>query len=152
MNKKHELDRKKILFTDGHQGRYLDAEDLAQLACISIKHAYRLIADPSKITPTIHRLVTMQLLGSVPGWPPGWRIVDGVLYGPNGRGVSLADVDNLQLQRQLLNHAQRDAERLSNEVYKLRKRAAVPRELRVYINDDPEPRRVIDIQGKRRTA
>lgn len=145
--------RKTLRISDGHDFCRVDAYLLADLACISLKHAYRIINGESKLTPTIQRLVCIQMLGTVPSWPPGWRFRDGRLWSPNGVGYWPQCVENTGLERQLQQHTQKDNERLQAEVNRARKQLATPRELRIYHNDEKKPRRVLTVgEASKRTA
>lgn len=134
----HFLKRKRILISDGHQARYVTAHQLSELACISLKHAYRIMKDPDSMSPTIRRLVTIQLLGTIPNWPCGWRFVDGKLYSPKGAGIVASDLENLQIKHMVLELLESDFERLKNENARLRKQLSQPR---LVVNNPPEKQR-----------
>lgn len=142
MKKSHFINRKKLLISDGHHARYVDAHMLADLCSISEKHAYRLITNPRSITPTLDKLIKMQLLGTVTGWPAGWRWQDGQLWSPDGRGFFPVDIEQTGLIRDIQRDYEKKIKQLENELIETREQLKRPR-LAV---DNPKPeRRVLRI-------
>lgn len=92
---------KKMLVSDGHQARFVDAHELSSLARISLKHAYRIMSEPERMTPGIRALVEVQLFGKVPGWPSGWSFKDGKVCTPSGNRVLPEVIENISLFVQL---------------------------------------------------
>lgn len=137
MKKSHLINRKKLLISDGHQSRYVDAPMLADLCSISEKHAYRLITNPRSITPTLEKLIKMQLLGTVTGWPSGWRWQDGQLFSPLGRGCWPDDIENTLLIRDIERDYKTVIDTLKSEIAELKDQLKRPR-LAV---DNPKPER-----------
>lgn len=142
MNKNQRAFNKKLLISDGHQSRYIDAHTLSEIAAISIKHAYRLIAHPEKITPTIQKLVQMQLLGTVPNWPSGWRFQDGKLYGPRGYAIEPHIAEEVALFRCVERDYIREIKALKAQIAALQDELKKPR----LVIDNPKPaRRVLRV-------
>ncbi len=139
---------KRLLIGNDYTWLRIDAYTLADAARISVSHAYRLIDNPELMTDTVRELVEIKLLGLVPSWPPGWSFRDGRLWSPNGVGYYPNDVESIGLERQLQQHTQKDNERLQAELKRANKMLAAPRELRVYVNDEVKPRRVLKVGCK----
>lgn len=128
---------KQLLITNGRAGKYIDADTFAELACISKKHAYRLMQDPDKISKGIYRLVSMQLLGTIPNWPEGWRIEGDKIYPGGGRPVNYRQVEGAALYMQLEETLLAKINRLQNRVDELEDELRKPR----LINSNPRPKR-----------
>lgn len=145
---------KRLTIGGGHWIRRIDAYTLADAACISAAHAYRLIDNPDKMPEGMRQLVEMKLLGTVPTWPDGWHFYGGRLWSPEGIGFWPHCVENSGLRQQLQDHIEKDLVRLQEENKRLKALLSSPRELRVYHNDEPKPRRVLQVcsSEKRRTG
>lgn len=142
MNKKHFINRKKILISDDHTARYVDAALLADLCEVSEKHAYRIMSNPDGMTPTIERLLKMQLLGTVHGWPAGWRFQDGKLWSPSGRGCEPHDIEQTLLIRDIQRDYENKVKALENELDELREQFKKPR---LAVDNPPPQRRVLRV-------
>lgn len=149
---------RKLQLTDGDKFAFLTAKEVADLAKISLSHAYRIVKDPDKyLTGPIRELLTIKALGQIPGWEPGWRFnaKDQTLISPDDKALHCTDLENYALAQQLLTHWEsiaRDNEQAIAEqqqrIEELQNRLKLPRELRLYVNDSLKERRTLKIQSR----
>jgi len=139
----------------GVPGRYLTAKEISELGLVTLSHAYRIIADPDKhLSAQVKELLTIKVLGQVPGWNPGWRFDSAKqeLISPDGKTLNCEDLENFAFAQQLLRHwehlARDNKEALATQkarIQELENRLKLPRELRLYVNDSLKERRKLDI-------
>lgn len=140
----------------GVPGRYLTAKEISELGLVTLSHAYRIIADPDKhLSAQVKELLTIKVLGQVPGWTAGWRFdsAQQELISPDGHRLNCEDLENFSLAQQLLRHWEtlaRDNEAAlhsqKERIQELENRLKLPAKLRLYVNDSLKERRRLDIQ------
>lgn len=140
----------------GLPGRFLNAKEVSAMGLVTLAHAYKIIANPDKyLSVQVKELLTIKVLGQVPGWRPGWRFdsASQSLITPDGKTVHCDDLENFSMVQQLLRQWEtlaRDKEtELADQkkrIQELENRLKLPRELRLYVNDSIKERRRIDLQ------
>lgn len=140
-----------------HSRLLLSAQQIAELALVSVSHAYKIIADPDKyLTLQTRRLLEIQALGQIPGWEPGWKFdtLSQEILSPTGFRFHCIDLDNFALTQQLLRGWERIARDYEAQILEqkrhieaLEKRLSVPTKLRLYVNDQFKERRRLDVQA-----
>lgn len=135
---------KKIHITDGLCTRLATVEDLMKHLHYSRSHAHKVINGDYPLKPAHQELLCFKLLGSAPGWPAGWYFDQGKLYSPTGRSFVPEDLDHYEYALNLMALYETDIRKLMARIQALEQRLekSQARELRVYVNDEPEPRMV----------
>ena len=155
-NSRRYVQSKKLnLESFGLPGRFLTASEVSALGLVSRAHAYKIIADPDKyLSAQVKELLTIKVLGQIPGWQPGWRFdsASQSLITPDGKPVHCDDLENFSMVQQLLRQWEtlaRDKEtELADQkrrIQELEARLKLPRELRLYVNDSLKERRKLNI-------
>ncbi len=151
----NQLYAKKLHLCNGNGVVFLTADQIVTLAGISKSHAYRIIKDPVKyLTGPIRELLCIKALGQIPGWPDGWRFdaEHSHLISPEGKTLHHIDLENYAFAQQLLRLLEGEAAVSRRRIKELENRLALPRELRVYINDSLKERRVLKVADKKKSA
>ncbi|MCV6589735.1 MAG: hypothetical protein OIF57_11965 [Marinobacterium sp.] len=84
---------KKLEFSDGTRTKTYSAGDLQRLLRISKQHAYRLIAEPERITEAQKELLLYKDLQQLTSWGPGWYLEEKGLRAPNGYVITAENME-----------------------------------------------------------
>lgn len=95
---------RRLELTDSRVTRRYTATELMQLLGISKQHAYRLIADPERLTNQQAELLLYKDLRAVTDWGPGWYVEAEGLRAPNGYVIT---IDNMKYN-EIIHRRQRD--------------------------------------------
>jgi len=156
-NSRRYVQSKKLnLESFGLPGRFLTASEVSALGLVSRAHAYKIIADPDKyLSAQVKELLTIKVLGQIPGWQPGWRFDSSQqrIHTPDGKSLSCDELENFAFVQQLLNLFEVDnrdqaqqLEQQKKRIEELENRLKLPPKLRLYVNDSLKERRKLDIK------
>lgn len=138
---------KKFHLTDGFCTRFITALDLIEHLGFSESHAYKVINGDFQLKPVYQELLRLKLMGTIPGWA-GWYIDQGKIWSPSGRYYTPDDLENYTYTLNLMKLYEQDMKKLLERVRTLESdlEKAQARELRIYVNDEAEPRQVRPIK------
>lgn len=142
---------KKLQLRDGDRVALLTAKQIADLAHVSLSHAYRIVKDPDKhLTATVRELLVIKAIGQIPGWLVGWRFdaLNQRIITPDGKTLHCMDLENYALAQQLLANYENVTEFSEKRIKELEARLKLPRELRLYVNDTLKQRRTLTVQSR----
>lgn len=158
-NSRRYVQQKKLNLTAyGVPGRFLTAQEIQSMGLVSRAHAYKIINDPDKyLSSQVKELLTIKVLGQIPGWELGWRFdsANQALITPDGKSLNCAELENFSMVQQLLSHwetlARDNESQLATQkarIQELENRLKLPPELHLYVNDTLKQRRKLDIQPR----
>lgn len=132
---------RKIHITDGYHGEKLTPYELAEHLGMSLSHARKIVNGEFKLKPVYEEWLKLKVIGAIPGWD-GWQLSQGKLWSPSGRSFTPDDLDHHEYVMNLLRLYEKDMKTLLDRVQALEDKLdkAQARELRVYVNDEKQPR------------
>jgi hypothetical protein len=90
------LNYRKLLYKNGHDMAYFNANQLAKILIINKAHAYRIIKDPGLLTAQ-HRLIIDTIkFNQLPGFRVGYKYEDGHITDHTGFKFTQRDLENLK--------------------------------------------------------
>ncbi|WP_286238528.1 hypothetical protein [Neptuniibacter halophilus] len=139
---------KRIKLSDGYRTAIVFENDLVEICGFSKSHANKIINKKQKLSDAHKELLQLKLLGKIPGWPPGWYVIDGEISCPNGYLVNSIQMENFSFFMSIMGDIHRDLNRLQEENQKLRKELKNSSEIRVYTNNSTKAERTIRLVKK----
>ncbi|MFY0678403.1 MAG: hypothetical protein JXR18_14090 [Neptuniibacter sp.] len=137
--------RKKIKITDNWKTVFVSQRDLMCICGYGKSQANRILNGVCPLPEHMEELLRIKLMGSIPGWPAGYYVDNGIISCPNGFNVSHEHMENFSFFMSIMNQMHRDLERLNIENQQLTREIKSRQEIRVYVNEGKEPERTIKL-------
>lgn len=131
----------RLKLADGRRTIFVFAHDLVEILGISKHLASRIIKGTSKLDPLHEKLLRYELLSNLKGFSPEWYLDDGDIVSPSGFRVNETMLEQFSFGLSIVNDMSRDIKKLVLENKKLQKEVAKPKEIIVYTNDNPIPKK-----------
>ena len=90
------LNHKKLLYSNGHDMAYFDANQLAEVLMLTKAQAYRIIKQPQLLTKQHRLIIDIMKFNQLPGFAPGYKYENGNITDPKGFKFNEIDLENIK--------------------------------------------------------